>query len=1201
MFDVFYMGSNPVLQDNFPFAKQVTAETEIQSKTKMYWLIEPNVELTDYDVLEYRPPDHDQIYEHVWKWDSRNYGGVKLLPKRDPEGLKEVNRVVCKKRFDILNTKTPGKYFDKNPYATHVWCVDPDYKLADNIDWAPDNSEPNFVHSFHLRGQLEDKYPDQEGGVKLYPRDWKGADIKYHKFLDAAKTYPVMFVKDPEDYSQRDVHSDDYVWLIDQEHRINPDSLDWVPNLFEDEFIHSFRMPYQLTEKSWSFNHHENDPRLGGIRLVPRNWRDAFDRIPGGIVIHPDCPVEDENYDVFYTNKKFDTETFAYYAKRADTEWFWVIDRDYDFNGKLLYVPAEHERDYIHVFKWGLEYRYPAEVTETWDERVGGIYLLNKNYDPTKIKLHTDIVPVRYDIFYTDAITDYERYARRSRTENFWLVDRDYQLADVFTWVPPASEQKFILTFKISGQLEHKYPKQIDNPTDNRCGGIKLVPVNYHEAGVKFIPESPVKTKTYPILYVEDVNDYSIVTTDCWLVDKEYQINDDIDWIPSAFEVNSVHAFHVGNQLRHKYPEAMGGVRWVPFIRDGETVIHKDLPVKEKRYPMLYVDSPDDYSQARGECWLIDRDYIIDQEIEWIPSNFEKSFIHTFHVDGQLTHKYPEKMGGVRWIPLDWQNAETKIHGESPFSKPVFEKYTSESEGREKTTKDWFWVINPNVKVHKNFEFNFVPAVWDAGKSHVWQKLNPVTKRQYDYDGVMLCPKEPLGKGRPKYITEPACTHKMFPVCELSAERDIIEQLEEFDAECTNTMYWVTDPYTRLHPDFKFDYYPTQWDSNTVHVFLSGDETYKNVRLYPRGTFVSGHNHTQETVLNNTFEKLKQINTVASIPPRWLDVTLVDMTRDELVHHIKTHQEKGVPFFWTIDADVDVDSAVLDEGFLPSTANINKVHLWQRCNPKNGLVHSYGGVRLWPTSIDTDTITTETVLLNKIKGIQYVRKPGSYYKPFDVAFISYKEPSAQKAYDALSARTTAHWIKDVQGIFEAHKAAAQAVSSKMFWVVDADAQIDDDFDFSYIPDQYDQEVVHVWESINPITNDRYGYGGVKLFNREQILDADNWGLDFTTGLSKRFKAMPEVSCITKFNTDAYSTWRSAFRECCKLGLKSDTDSKNRLDKWLNPENTDADFVEDAVQGAQDAVAYVAKYGTKPLRMSKINDYDWLKDFYDNRT
>ena len=82
---------------------------------------------------------------------------------------------------------------------------------------------------------------------------------------------------------------------------------------------------------------------MGGIRLVPQKWKDAETKI------HKDCPVEDENYDVFYTNKKFTAETFEFYAKRSETEWFWVIDRDYDFNGKLLYVPAQHERDYIHV------------------------------------------------------------------------------------------------------------------------------------------------------------------------------------------------------------------------------------------------------------------------------------------------------------------------------------------------------------------------------------------------------------------------------------------------------------------------------------------------------------------------------------------------------------------------------------------------------------------------------------------------------------------------------------------------------------------------------------------------------------------------------------------------------------------------------------------------------------------------------------
>ena len=99
--------------------------------------------------------------------------------------------------------------------------------------------------------------------------------------------------------------------------------------------------------------------------------------------------------------------------------------------------------------------------------------------------------------------------------------------------------------------------------------------------------------------------------------------------------------------------------------------------------------------------------------------------------------------------------------------------------------------------------------------------------------------------------------------------------------------------------------------------------------------------------------------------------------------------------------------------------------------------------------------------------------------------------------------------------------------------VDADAEIKEDFTFNYIPDVYDEDVVHVWGSQNPVNNLEYGYGGVKLFPTKLVRDATSWGLDFTTGLSKRFKSMPEVSCITRFNTDAFSTWRSAFRECVK--------------------------------------------------------------------
>ena len=134
MYDIFYIGDNAGVKENYPFAKQVSDEDSIKPKTTLYWLIEPNTEILDYDVLEFTPKEYDKQYEHVWKWDSNNYGGVRLLPKKVPKGIKEINQVVCKKKFDILHTATPEDYFVKHPYATHVWCVDPDYNGPRGVD-----------------------------------------------------------------------------------------------------------------------------------------------------------------------------------------------------------------------------------------------------------------------------------------------------------------------------------------------------------------------------------------------------------------------------------------------------------------------------------------------------------------------------------------------------------------------------------------------------------------------------------------------------------------------------------------------------------------------------------------------------------------------------------------------------------------------------------------------------------------------------------------------------------------------------------------------------------------------------------------------------------------------------------------------------------------------------------------------------------
>ena len=1012
MFDIFYIGENLKLLDVYPFAKQIKNISEAKANTKMYWLVEPNIEITDTDIFEYRPEVHDTIYEHVWKWDTNNYGGLRLIPKQESKGIKEINSIVCKKTFDKLNTKTPAKYFDKNPYATHVWCIDKDYILPDDINWAPSNFEPNFIHSFHLRGQLEHKYPAEEGGIKLYPKDWKKADTKYHNFLDVSLEYPVMFVKDINDYNQRNTFYHDYVWLIDAQHKINPKTLDWVPNPFEQNMIHAFRMPYQLTEKY--------PQEMGGIRLVPKNHKEAE------LKIHKDCPVEDENYDVFYTNKKFNAETFDYYAKRSETDWFWVLDRDYDFNGKLLYVPALHEKDYIHVFKWGLEHRYDPEVQELWDERVAGIYLVNKNFDFTKQKLHTDIVPVRYDIFFTDNINDYTTFARKSRTDAFWLVDSEHVLSEVISWVPPYSEQKYINVFKLPNQLEHKYPRSETNVSDNRCGGVKLVPKEYNEQDIK----------------------YQGLLTDVEIIE--------------------------------------------------------------------------------------------------------------------------------------------------------FEKFSTEEEGRESTKHDWFWVIDPDVTVLEDFNFDFIPDTWDEGKTHVWQKLNPKTNRQYDYSGVMLCPKVPQTKGRPKYMREPACMQNEYPVYYLQAsdyENGLQSVYERLSAQSNSNMYWVVDAFTQINEDFNFDYYPTQWDQKYVHVFLNEDNAYTSVRLVPKHTFLE-QEYTDKEIENNSFKQLKQINTIASLRPTWPVIHLQSLEKNEFINAIKDIE---TPFVWTIDPDVKVNQKLLDKGYLPVITQTKNVHAWQKVNPVTKKVHAYGGLRLWPTSKDYSDIKSSDLKLNRIKNINYVKEEGSTTVPYDIVYISYKEPNADKKFAKLQVHLQEKnhlckliWVRNIKGIFNAHKRAAKLASTKMFWVVDADAEIQNDFIFDYIPDVYDQEVVHVWASKNPITKDEYGYGGVKLFPTQMVVDATSWGIDFTTGLSSRFKSMPQVSCVTRFNTDAFSTWRSAFRECVKLTLNDDAESKQRLDTWINTRG-DEEFTAEAVSGALEGNTFAKENKNNLAELDKINDFKWLEE------
>jgi len=220
---------------------------------------------------------------------------------------------------------------------------------------------------------------------------------------------------------------------------------------------------------------------------------------------------------------------------------------------------------------------------------------------------------------------------------------------------------------------------------------------------------------------------------------------------------------------------------------------------------------------------------------------------------------------------------------------------------------------------------------------------------------------------------------------------------------------------------------------------------------------------------------------------------------------------------------------------------------------------------------------------------------------FDIVFISYQEENAEENWKNLFLRfPTAKRIHGIKGIHQAHIEAAKQCHTEMFWVVDGDAIISDTFYFDYMTRIRD--TVHVWRSKNPVNDLIYGNGGVKLLPRLMTVNMDLSKPDMTTSISEKFKPVMEVSNITSFNTDEFNTWKSAFRECCKLGSKvidrqKDDETNQRLDVWCS-RGLDRPFGEFSIAGAKEGKKYGMLYRGNLEQLKKINDFDWLKEKYE---
>ena len=229
----------------------------------------------------------------------------------------------------------------------------------------------------------------------------------------------------------------------------------------------------------------------------------------------------------------------------------------------------------------------------------------------------------------------------------------------------------------------------------------------------------------------------------------------------------------------------------------------------------------------------------------------------------------------------------------------------------------------------------------------------------------------------------------------------------------------------------------------------------------------------------------------------------------------------------------------------------------------------------------------------------------------DVFMLTFGEPDADKHFKLLQEKAPhARRIDNIKGLLPAHQACAEVSSTPYFYVCDADAIIQENFAFKFEPSSSreaypgvkETECVFTYRSHNPVNDLVYGNGALKLFPKKNLLAVKEFKVDMTTSIGAIFKPKFEIANVTAFNTDPFGTWRSAFRECTKLASNivdnnKQIDDAYRLAVWCS-RGENRRYGDYALIGAQQGRDFGIRYKDDITALNKINDWDWLKQKFE---
>ena len=1172
--DVFYYGSKPNVHPREKHAIDL-ADARHQCTTEHFWIINEYGDYINFDWdwdFDFLPDEEVWTSEHnnVWPNQYQKDSGTWLCPKQNSEIIiyrADVDPVYRKntKHFNwIALEKIDELKFDfswePNPY-------DPPYIYAWGNQW--NKPEDKISIQYVVEGATEYKYMEKRATRKPCMDNWQ---------------IPPYVIKNSFDFSwEPNPYDPPYIYQFGTIHQKTGGPRYTVPGATELKYIDAVKaqvvawrftnwlIPKNVDQASFDWSWHPDDTEPAYVYQFPSTWSKT-----GGPKFTVEGATEIKYIDSLIAKVKQDMTHWSVPAGLDTSE--------FDFS----WHPDLEDKPYVYQF--GTQ----------WQKTNGPVFTPPLCNEDTTIK-------------YIDIIK-----AKRIPDKTNWDIPDNIEEFD-YSWHPDTTEPAYI----------YQFPS-----TWSKTGGPRYILKDATE--IKYIEFPIAKLKSNKIN---------------WIIPIGFDENKfDFSWHPD--DTSPPYIYQFGTLLEDVHLE--DGPKYVTPNNDGTVVLMENILLSDAtvQYPQYYIETT---LEALIEKHVDEIFWALRKNINyttfdftWQPTKEQAFNINTFGspdsestqtylVNGKMWQKGYRDINFIENTKLDETYLATLFKPVDAFfvdkgnkeSATRFEQLKTQFPTLQKTrylnswvdtitrcinksTTELCWILNSELD-YSNFDFNYYPNPWQMTMVHVfgtqwshWGSTFMVNKETFTEDTKYVKIIEHLSNLNFVKTKRAFASNCLYDVYLIDYENDEINGIisllkSKTQRENVYTIKYEIDYLTTLKNlltklDTKKDHYI--WVCSSICDYNRFDFTYicdpfslEQLHIFP--------------------SELQKFGDTFFINVNKLRVLVEDIDKLENIEKINFNQHQRLPrlpapnFITESDTHVSITNINFNWPYATFVTSDNKdlnvvdnepISMWSK-ESKNILITNMGGTRIVVPKEAFNYVEKE---LYDYPYISKATKIG-HSKPLDIVFLSNGEIGADENYEHLlnvtkGLKNRVVRVDGINGRVASYHAAATASQTTWMFTVFAKLRVNSKFDWTWQPDRLQIPKHYIFYASNPVNGLVYGHQAMIAYNKLITLGNMGKGLDFT--LDSEHEVVELNSGVAKYNTDAFSTWRTSFREAIKLRLDDSTVSRYRLNIWSTV--GEGDYAQYSINGALDAVEYYESVNGELDKLRLSYDWPWLQLYFNTK-